>query len=102
MSALARFVALASVPVVLLAAGCSSQGEGERCSINADCQVGLFCFTLTASFGVCCSGSSIIPVCNPGVGSDSGAVEMDAGTEASVEEAATEAGSPQEASTGSD
>jgi hypothetical protein len=99
MSALARFVAQASLPVVLLAAGCTSQGEGDRCSMNADCQAGLTC-RVSASFGVCCSGASTVPACNPGL--DAGTVEMEAGAEAAVEDAGTDTGAPEEASTGSD
>jgi hypothetical protein len=96
MSALARFVVLASLPVVLLAAGCTSQGEGERCSMNADCQSQFFCFMVTSTYGVCCSGTSTIAACNPGVVVDSGTVEMEAATDAG-EEPATETGTPQEA-----
>jgi hypothetical protein len=103
MSVLARFVALASLPVLWLAAGCTSQGEGERCSMNADCQSQFFCFfTISSSVGVCCSGTSTIAACNPGVVVDSGSVEMDAATEAAVEEAATDAGASEEAATGTD
>src|SRR5262245_24897367 len=99
MSVLARFVALASLPVLWLAAGCTSQGEGERCSLNADCQSQFFCFFPTTQFGVCCSATSTIAACNPGVVVDSGGVEMDAATEAAVE--ATDAGT-EEAATGTD
>jgi hypothetical protein len=93
MSALARFAALAFLPVVLLAAGCTSQGEGDRCSMNSDCQAGLVCL-LNSSFGVCCSGASTLPACNPGL-ADAGTVEMEAAAEAAVEEAATEAEAPE-------
>src|SRR4030095_649934 len=102
MSVLARFVALASLPVLWLAAGCTSQGEGERCSMNADCQSQFFCaFTISSSIGVCCSGASTIAACNPGVVVDSGTV-IDAAPERAVEEPATDAAASEEAATGTD
>jgi hypothetical protein len=77
MNALARFVALGFLPVVLLAAGCTSQGEGERCAINADCQTNLICVTVQSStnIAVCCpaAGGSSVPLCNGSVTFDAGA-----------------------------
>ena len=93
MNVFARLVALGSLAVLLLAAGCTSQSEGQRCTTSADCQSDLFCFTLSVTSGVCCSAVSSLAVCNPGVTTpDSGAVEPEASTEAGSDEAATETG----------
>jgi hypothetical protein len=111
MNAFARFVALGSLPVVLLAAGCTSQGEGERCTVNTDCQADLFCFAVPnggMNVSVCCPamGVSSNPLCNgtfeagvaqPPPGTDAGA---ETSTDASAEEAATDSsdGSTQDVS----
>ena len=94
MNALARVVVLGLFPVIWLAAGCTSQGEGERCSQNADCQSEFVCFFISSNVasnvGVCCSAGSTVAACNPGVTIDSGIVEMDAASEAAVEAASSE------------
>ena len=59
---------------LVLAAGCSKQGEGERCSTdngNADCADGLECTSSKKLLGpadICCptSGGSNDPACIPG------------------------------------
>jgi hypothetical protein len=100
MNVFARLLVLGSLPVVCLAAGCTSQGEGDRCAVPADCQSGLFCFFPTSAFGVCCSTNSTVAACNPGV-TTADASTLDAAAETSTEEAAAEAeaSSGEEAST---
>jgi hypothetical protein len=100
MNALARLFLFGSLPVVFLAAGCQSQGEGDRCRDNSDCQTDLICFTLNMSQGiaVCCPPvvtSSTNPLCNGSFVIDAGVPPTpaaDADAEASTEEAAVEAG----------
>jgi hypothetical protein len=64
MNALARFAACASVLFALLAPGCSSQSEGQRCDQPSDCETGLSC----NMDRICCpvSGLSSVAACNPG------------------------------------
>jgi hypothetical protein len=93
MNVLARLVVCA-LPLVGLVGGCSNQGEGERCDVNAaDCETGLVCQIPIAApyYGVCCPpppAQSTAPACNPGIippeaGSD--AADAEAGPEASPE-----------------
>jgi hypothetical protein len=108
MNALARLVALGSFPVVFLAAGCTSQGEGDRCTppLNSDCQADFICLSISQGVGVCCPANrpSSVPLCNPGLvdggsGGTAGAAgaagasgaggESEAGSDAVTEEAAT-------------
>src|SRR5260370_16517046 len=74
MTALARLVSIAALPLGVFAAGCQSQSEGQRCDplVAGDCQSPLICKPPQGSsidYGVCCpsSGPSSFASCNPGI-----------------------------------
>src|SRR5260370_39524326 len=74
MTALARLVSIAALPLGVFAAGCQSQSEGQRCDplVAGDCQSPLICKPPQGSsidYGVCCPspGPSSFASCNPGI-----------------------------------
>jgi hypothetical protein len=98
MDVLARLAVIGSFPLVLIAAGCTSQAEGERCTANPDCQTDFFCLQIPPTYGVCCpnSGQSSVALCNPGVTvPDSGTGEPDASADTTSSEAAVEEAAPE-------
>jgi len=61
-------IALAAALATTSVLGCSLQGEGQRCSLDAsgDCESGLFCKQVAPEVAVCCpaAGTSDDAYCN--------------------------------------
>jgi hypothetical protein len=70
MRSLRRLVAVAVVAAPLALAGCS-QGVGDRCQVQSDCDTGLLC--IIPAGGTPQSGGTCQ---NPGMGSDAGVGDM--------------------------
>jgi hypothetical protein len=100
MNAFARIASLLALPLVFLAAGCTSQSEGQRCDTNSDCQSPLICRPVEGqgcNYAVCCpNGPSAFAACNSGLNNtcaiSTSDASIEAAAEASLPEAQTESG----------
>jgi hypothetical protein len=104
MNALARLAVIGFLPLVSLAAGCTSQSEGQRCDLPSDCQSEFVCQQINPlPYKVCCPpppAQSSVPSCNPGLRDAGAGVDTDASAEASPDDAAAD-GAVEAASDGS-
>jgi len=99
---------LAWCPLLLMAAACANQAEGDRCDNkngNADCAAGLICTSLQTRDSICCPPAPPVtaPACNlggsppPDAGSGGdGNADVESGGEASAPEAAPTNDAPSE------